>query len=61
MWWQDMKSMCAVILGFVIKINQLFLAVCYTSMKGMTDNKPEISQVILQQNLFCPQAANLFL
>lgn len=56
-----MKSMCAVILGFVIKINQLFLAVCYTSMKGMTDNKPEISQVILQQNLFCPQAANLFL
>lgn len=56
-----MKNMCAVILGFIIKINQLFLAVCYESVKGMTDNRLEISEVIVQQNLFFPQAFNLFL
>lgn len=56
-----MKKMCAVILGFIIKINQLFLEVCYESRKGMTDNRLEISEVIVQQNLFFPQAFNLFL
>lgn len=42
-----MENMCAVILGFIIKINQLFLAVCYESVNGMTDNSLEISDVIL--------------
>lgn len=58
---QDMKNICAVILGFIIKINQLFLAVCYESMNGMTENRLEISAVIVQRNLFFPQAFNLFL
>lgn len=53
--------MWAVIFGFIMKINQLFLAVRYDSMKGMTDNRLEISEVIVQQNLFFPQAFNLFL
>lgn len=56
-----MKNMCAVIFGCIIKINQLFLAVCCESVKGMTDNRLEISEVIVQQNLFFPQAFNLFL
>lgn len=38
--------------GSVIKINQLFLAVCYAPGKGMTDNRFGISEVIVQQNLF---------
>lgn len=44
-----MENMYAVILGFIIKINQLFLAVCYELMKGMTDNRLEISEVIQEQ------------
>lgn len=53
--------MCAVTFGFIIKINQLFLAVRSESVKGMTDNRLGISEVIVQQNLFFPQAFNLFL
>lgn len=57
-----MENMYAVILGFIIKINQLFLAVCYELMKGMTDNRLEISEVIQEQKfVFFPQAFNLFL
>lgn len=57
-----MENMYAVILGFIIKINQLFLAVCYELMKGMTDNRLEISEVIQEQKfIFFPQAFNLFL
>lgn len=47
-----MKNMSAVIWGFIIKINQLFLAVCDETVKGMADNSLEISEVIVQQNLF---------
>ena len=57
-----MKNMCAVIQGFVIKINQLFSAGRCETVKGMPDNSLEISEVIVQQNLFfSPQAFNLFL
>lgn len=57
-----MENMYAVILGFIIKINQLFLAVCYELMKGMTDNRLEISEVIQEQKfVIFPQAFNLFL
>lgn len=44
--------MCAVIRGFVIKINQLFSAVRCETVKGTADNSLEISEVIVQQNLF---------
>lgn len=54
------ENMCAVIFGFIMKINQLLLTVCCESTKGMTDNRLEISEVIVQQNLFFPQAFNLF-
>lgn len=57
-----MENMYAVILGFIIKINQLFLAVCYELMKGMTDNRLEISEVIGELKfVFFPRAFNLFL
>lgn len=56
-----MKNMYAVILGLIMEINQLFLAVCCEPVKGMTDNRLEISEIIVQQNLFFPQAFNLFL
>lgn len=47
-----MKNMRAVIRGFIIKINQLFSALRCETVKGMADNSLEISQVIVQQNLF---------
>lgn len=47
-----MKNMWAVIRGFVIKINQLFSALRCETVKGTADNSLEISQVIVQQNLF---------
>lgn len=56
-----MKTMYAVISGLLIETNQLFLAVCYEPVKGMTDISLEISEVTAQQNLFFPQALNLFL
>lgn len=56
-----MKSMCNVTFGFIIKINHLFLAVRSESMKSMTDNRLGTSEVMVQQNLFFPQAFNLFL
>ena len=43
-----MENMRAVTFGFIIKINQLFLAVCSESVKGMTDNRLGISEVIVQ-------------
>lgn len=47
-----MKNMCAVIRGFIIKINQLFSALRCETVKGTADNSLEISEVIVQQNLF---------
>lgn len=55
-----MKNMCAVIRGFIIKINQLFSALRCETVKGKADNSLEISEVIVQQNLFFSQAFNLF-
>lgn len=49
-----MKNMCAVIPRICNKDKSgfFFLAVCYASVKGMTDNRFGISEVIVQQNLF---------
>lgn len=51
-----MKNMCAVIPRICNKDKSVFffffLAVCYASVKGMTDNRFGISEVIVQQNLF---------
>lgn len=55
-----MKNMYAVILGLVREINQLFLAARYEPVKDMIDNRLGISEIIVQQNLFFPQAFNLF-
>ena len=52
--------MYAVILGLVREINQLFLAARYEPVKDMIDNRLGISEIIVQQNLFFPQAFNLF-
>lgn len=55
-----MKNMYAVILGFIIKINQLFLAVCYEPMKGMAVNSLEISEVIVRQKFVVSSGVQSF-
>lgn len=55
-----MKNMYAVTLGFIIKINQLFLAVCYKPMKGMTVNRLEISEVIVRQKFVVSSGVQSF-
>lgn len=55
-----MRNMYAVTLGFIIKIKQLFLAVCYEPRKGMTVNRLEISEVIVRQKFVVSSGVQSF-